>query len=371
MTGLPQQDSVGVARRVDGRVARGTRKELQPVANQWVVLHRVGSDRSGPLDSTRTSADGHFSIRYKTSGDSSAVYFVSTTYGGVAYFTSPLRAPVVSGDDAMLMVFDTTSRPVTLKLGGRHVIVGLPGASGRRPIGEVYDIQNDTTVTLVARDSLTPVWSANVPAAATGFQLNTSGELAAGAISRRGTTVGLYVPLSPGIRQIAFTYELPASAFPLTIPVERPTGVFELLIQEPTARVEGPSLREMAPVTTDGRVFRRFLAQDLSASAVMRIDMPRVVGAERERVYFGVGIALLAAMVVSLVFAARRHAPRRAVAMPQSVESRSRVLIRTIAALDADFERAIQPDDAARETYAVTRASLKSELAAALAAERR
>jgi hypothetical protein len=127
----------------------------------------------------------------------------------------------------------------------------------------------------------------------------------------------------------------------------------------------------MAPVTTDGRVFRRFLAQDLSASAVMRIDMPRVVGAERERVYFGVGIALLAAMVVSLVFAARRHAPRRAVAMPQSVESRSRVLIRTIAALDADFERAIQPDDAARETYAVTRASLKSELAAALAAERR
>ena len=371
MTGALQQDTVGVARRVDGRVARGTRQDVQPVANQWVVLHRVGSDRAGPLDSTRTSATGHFSIRYKTSGDSSAVYFVSTTYGGVAYFTSPLRAPVVSGDDAMLMVFDTTSRPVALKLGGRHVIVGLPGASGRRPIGEVYDIQNDTTVTLVARDSLTPVWSANVPAAATGFQLNTSGELAAGAISRRGTTVGLYVPLSPGIRQIAFTYELPASAFPLTIPVERPTGVFELLIQEPTARVEGPSLREMAPVTTDGRVFRRFLAQDLSASAVMRIDMPRVVGAERERVYFGVGIALLAAMAVSLVFAARRHAPRRAVAMPQSVESRSRVLIRTIAALDADFERAIQPDDAARETYAVTRASLKSELAAALAAERR
>jgi hypothetical protein len=122
VTGLPQQDTVGVARRVDGRVARGTRQELQPVANQCVVLHRVGSDRSGPLDSARTSANGHFSIRYKTSGDSSAVYFVSTTYGGVALFTSPLRAAVVSGDDAMLTVFDTTSRPVALKLGDRHVI---------------------------------------------------------------------------------------------------------------------------------------------------------------------------------------------------------------------------------------------------------
>ena len=364
------QDSVAAARRVDGRVARGTRQEMQPVANQWVVLHRVGSDRSGPLDSTRTSANGHFSIRYKTSGDTAAVYFVSTTYGGVAYFTAPLRTAVVSGDDALLTVFDTTSRPVALKLGGRHVIVGLPGANGLRPVGEVYDIQNDSTVTLVARDSMTPVWSAHVPEAATGFQLNTSGELAAGAVTRRGSTVGLYVPLSPGIRQLAFTYDLPASAFPLSIPVERPTGVFELLVQEPTARVTGAALREMAPVSTDGRVFRRFLAQDLSASSVLRLDMPRVIGAERERVYLGVGIALLAAMAVSLVFAARRSVPRRAVASAPAAESPSRALIRAIATLDAEFERNTQADDAARERYARERASLKTALAAALAAER-
>jgi hypothetical protein len=124
-------------------------------------------------------------------------------------------------------------------------------------------------------------------------------------------------------------------------------------------------------VSTDGRVFRRFLAQDLSASAVMRIDMPRIIGAERERVYFGVGIALLAAMAVSLVFAARRSVPRRAVAMAQPVEAPSRALIRAIAALDADFERGAAADDATREAYATKRASLKSELAAALAAERR
>jgi hypothetical protein len=52
------------------------------------------------------------------------------------------------------------------------------------------------------------------------------------------------------------------------------------------------------------------------------------------------------------------------------VEAPSRALIRAIAALDTDFERA-GADDAAREAYATRRASLKSELAAALAAERR
>src|SRR5581483_4857559 len=102
-------DSTGEARRVDGTVMRGTRKGTVPVANQWVVLHRVGPDRAGPLDSVRTSAAGAYTLRYHTSGDTTALYFVSTSYGGVAYFTSPLRAPRVSGDNAQIIVFDTTS----------------------------------------------------------------------------------------------------------------------------------------------------------------------------------------------------------------------------------------------------------------------
>ena len=370
MTRPPQGDSTSAVRRVDGRVVRGTREGPERVANQWVVLHRVGSDRAGPLDSIRTGPDGRFAFRYRPSGDSSAVYFVSTSYGGVAYFTSPLRAAVVSGDDASLTVFDTTSAPVPIKLGGRHLIVGMPQPNGRRPIGEVFDLENDSTVTLVARDSTSPVWSTRVPRGAVGFQLNTSGDLAPGAITQRGDSVHLFVPLSPGIRQLAFTYELPASAFPLTLAVDRPTGVFEILVQEPTARVEAPSLREMAPVSTDGRVFRRFLAQELPAGTSVRIDVPRVVGAQRERVYIGVGITLLAAMAMALVFAARRGTARRPVGIPVA-EPQSRSLLRAIAALDAEFEHHTNVDDAMRASYEARRAKLKAELASALAAERR
>ena len=289
----------------------------------------------------------------------------------MAYFAPPLRTAVVTGDDALLTVFDTTSGPVAIKLGGRHVIIGVPQAHGRRPIGEVFDLENDSTVTLVPRDSATPVWRAHIPATAENFQLNSNGDLAQSAVSRRGSTVDLFVPVSPGIRQLAFTYELPSRAFPLSIPVERPTAVFEILVQEPTARVQAPSLREMAPVSTEGRVFRRFLAQDLSAGAVVRIDMPRLVGVERERVYTGVAIALLAAMAISLVFAARRSVPRRAVVNDPPVEAPSRALVRAIAELDAEFERHPEHDDTAREAYQAKRASLKSQLAALLAAERR
>jgi len=368
----PQQpDSAGTARRVDGRLARGTRQGPEPIANQWVVLHRVGSDRAGPLDSMRTLANGGYSFRYKTSGDTSAVYFVSTTYGGVAYFTSPFRGPVVKGDDALLTVFDTTSHPVSIKVAGRHLIIGTPQAEGRRPVGEVYDLQNDSTVTLIARDSASPVWTAHIPASAVAFQLNSSGEVAPGAITRTGSQVSLFVPISPGLRQVAFTYELPPSAFPLSIPVERATGVFEILIQEPTARVRAPSLREMAPVSTEGRTFRRFLAQDLAENAVVQVDVPRIVGAERQRVYLGVAITMVAAMLMALLFAGRRGVRRPAIAFAPAPESRSQSLVRAIATLDAEFEEHRPTDEAAIAAYRDRRAALKSELAAVLAAERR
>lgn len=359
------------ARRVEGHVMLGTRTGPKPVAGQWVVLHRVGHDRAGPLDSTRTAINGSYSIRYHTSGDSTALYFVSTTYGGVAYFTSPLRAPSVSGDEALMTVFDTTSASIPIQVAGRHLIIGAPQPNGRRPIGEVYDLQNDTTVTVVSRDSASPVWTAHIPTAAVAFQLNTSGDLANGSLTRNGSTVGVLVPISPGIRQVAFTYELPSDAFPWSIPMERPTGVLEVLVQEPSARVQGAPFRETAAQAVEGRTFRRFLAQDLAASTVVRIDLPKVIGAQREKVYIGVATVLLAAMAAALVLTARRAFSRtRMMPLKPRAELRSEALLRSIAALDAEFERA-PADDAARAAYESRRAELKAELMSTLAAERK
>lgn len=360
-------------RHVQGHVARGTRAAQIALANQVVVLHRVGRDRSGPLDSTRTSERGEFSFKYHATGDSAAIYFATTAYGGIVYPTEPFRGPDVSGDNASIIVFDTTSGPVPIKVGGRHVIIGAPQASGRRPIGEVYDLQNDTTVTVISRDSVTPVWTTEVPAAATNFQLNANGDLGRGALTRRGSAVGLFAPVSPGIRQVAFTYELPTSAFPLRITAGKPTGVLEVLVQEPTARVEAPSLREVPSVNADGRTFRRFLAQDLPQGAVLRVEVPRMSISERESIYRMVLYVLIAGMVVALAVASRRGRRTRTDAAPvtPAAEARSRILVRAIATLDDDFDRSGGATDAAaREEYQSARTSLKRELAEVLAAER-
>jgi hypothetical protein len=365
------QSNRGEARRVDGKVVRGTRKGPVPVGNQRVILHRLGRERAGPLDSMRTTADGRYSMRYRTSGDTSALYFVSASYDGVAYLGSLLRAPLISGDDAQITVFDTTSVRTPIRVGARHLIVGAPNANGRRPIGEVFDLQNDSTVTVVSPDSAHPVWTGHIPASAVGFNANPDGDSPNGAPVRHGNEVGAFAAVSPGIRQVAFTYELPANAFPLTVQMETPTGVLELLVQEPNANVQGPDLRERAPVSTEGRIFRRFLAQDLAGTAVVHIDVPRIIGRERERVYVGVAVALIAAMAAALVTAALRSSPRGSAPAHPHPGTRSKLLLHGIATLDSEFERGGAADVAARDAYDVRRAALKEELMAELVEERR
>jgi hypothetical protein len=241
-------------------------------------------------------------------------------------------------------------------------------------VGDVYDLQNDSTVTLIARDTLKPTWLATMPAGAQNFQLNAEGDLAAGAVSHSGNFVALFAPLSPGMRQLAFTYELPPSSFPLSIPIERNTGVLELLIQEPSARVSGIQMREMAPVSTDGRLFRRLLAQDVPANAVISIDIPRLIGAERENVYWGVGLTFVLVMLAALVYAARRSSPvlafmgRARAPAARAEPSRADTLVRQLADLDANFEREASPTPGARTAYESKRAKLKAELAKVLAA---
>jgi len=357
--------------RVDGRVVRGTRGGQQAVPSVWVVLHRVGTDTAGALDSTRTTAEGAFHFRYRPFGDSSAVYFVSANYGGIAYF-APLHGPVVRGDDATITVFDTTSAPIPITLGGRHFIIGAPRPNGRRPVGEVYDLQNDTTVTLIARDS-TPLWTTRLPAHAEQFQLNANANIAPAAVTKRGETVGLFAPLSPGVRQLAFTYELPRNAFPMTVRVDRPTGILELLVQEQNASVQGPRLEEVAPVSTEGRTFRRFLAKDVRIDASYRIDVPAMAGPERNTIILFIAALTGVVMVGALVVAIRRRAPamRRAPIAADMPARPSERVLQEIAALDDAFERAPQPSDAARVAYESRRAALKAQLAEALAGERR
>ncbi|MDB4882672.1 MAG: hypothetical protein JWL95_1438 [Gemmatimonadetes bacterium] len=348
--------------RVDGRVVRPSLQGEVPVPGVMVTIHRVSTDSSGPVDSIRTDASGRYHLQVRRWGSPDAVYFAASVYRGIAYFSAPLRAAVVTGDEGEIVVFDTTSRPVPLTVQGHHYVIGAPRPTGLRDIVEVYEVSNDTVVTAVGRDSLTAVWSAPLPKGATGFTAS-AGDVAASSLRLRDGRVVLLAPFGPGVKQLSFTYALGPSAFPLVIALDRPNAILELLVEEPGAQVRGASLRSQGAASTQGRTFKRFLAQNAPVGDEVRIDVPSSAADARSTVVIALAVGLVLAMVVALAIAYRRGGYIRVVATPRDA---TESLAAAIAALDARHE-ANDPSLSAA-AYATERAALKARLATALAA---
>jgi hypothetical protein len=283
---------------------------MDPVSGAWVVLHRVGPDRAGPLDSIQSDSRGRYSFNYQRTGSEDAVYFVSASHDGIAYFTPPLPEGRVSGDDGEIAVFDTTSTRVPMSLRGHHVVVSAVDANARRAVMEVYDLSNDSSVTRVAVGDKPEdaTWQVHLTPGATDFRV-AQGDISAAAVSYVNGAVNVFAPIAPGMKQLSFSYSLPANAFPLKLPLEKETGVYEILIEEKAGRVTGPHLREVDPVTVEERNFRRFLASDMPENSVAVIDLPAPPPNRNIDPRFLVAITLVigGSMIVALARALRRR----------------------------------------------------------------
>jgi hypothetical protein len=371
-TTASRQTRDAAPRTVSGRIMRPGGDSVVPVPGIWVVIHRVGSDTAAPLDSMRSSRDGRYTFRYRPSGDPNAIYFVSASYDGIAYFSEPLTKRVVSGPAAEITVFDTTSASIPLHVRGRHIVIASPRIDGTREMMEVYELSNDTTVTRVSADDAHPTWSTILPDDITEFQAGQS-DISPQALRVGAGELAVVAPFAPGIKQISFSFRIPAGDFPLSIPLRDGASVLEVLLEEPAAQVSGARLEQVPNVSVQGRTFTRYLAQDVPANAVARIQVPEVTPPRKSIYLAAVAIAIGAAMLVALAMTFGKRT-RRAVPVapaPASALEDPDQVAGAIARLDSAFERRTDASAADRAAYEETRAALKQRLAAALAARQR
>jgi hypothetical protein len=361
----------GGPRTVAGRIVRPAPSGEAGVPGVMVTLHRVGPERSGPIDSVRTGADGRYAFRYQPTGSDDALYFVSASFGGIAYFGTPLREVAVTGDDAIVTVFDTTSGAVPLRVNGRHLIISSSDPSERRAVVEVFELSNDSSVTRVGGRSDSATFRIPLPPGARDFEAGRQGDVAPEAIAMVGGVAEVYAPFAPGIKQLSFSYTLPRDAFPLAVPQPVPTELLEVLLEDSSGTAEGAKLVRQGPVESSGRHFVRWLAEQVPAGEEVRVSFPDAPGAPRIPQY----VVAAAAVAALLLFAMRMVAGRRAAA-PASAESLDPDrLAQRIAALDAAHDRrrltaralGRDVDVAEQATYDAERTRLKGELTDALA----
>jgi hypothetical protein len=349
---------------VTGRVLRPAGEDSVPVPGVRVVLHQVGKAEQGPVDSIASGPDGGF--RFALVRDTSVIYLLSARYHGIEYFSFPLdRAADRDPAPVTLIVRDTSSR-VSVTLSTRHVVVPRPGDDGTRDVLDLVLLVNQGTETRVAPDSLTASWAGLLPPKSEGLELGES-DVSPDAVTRRGDSVIVSAPISPGEKQLAFQYHLPAGRQTIELPVGAEPVALNVLLEEPNASASGPGLAAADSQAIEGRSFRRWTG-DVPANAVIRISLPGARGSSAPVI-----AALVSVLALALLLAGWRILPRRAVAAaPPGRRDDADLLLNEVAALDARYqgrEAELPPEEWAR--YVAHRAALKAEAAAALARESR
>ncbi len=370
-------DAQAVSREIDGTLTVSREGGPAPLANAWVVLHRVAPDTAGPLDSVRTSATGAFRFRWREAPAEGVFVFVSSVHHGIAYFSSPVRSAVAREGAADIVAFDTASAGPPIVVRGRHLIVQRGGGRDRRTVVEVYEIENTGPTTRVSPDS-GATFTTVLPEAAESPTAG-RGDIPADAMRFTAGRVRVNAPIAPGLRQLAISYTVPLSAFPLAFPVPARTAVLEVLAEDSAAVAAGGGLVEQERVTIEGRGLRRWLAQDVETGSTITV---RGIGGSSSTIWIAalaVGVALLAGLAARARRApvsddlpvADRGAPLASVGLRGLAAARgdaAEELARQIADLDAAFERQRAPSDAERAAYETRRAALKAELSDRLAA---
>jgi hypothetical protein len=146
--------------------------------------------------------------------------------------------------------------------------------------------------------------------------------------------------------------------------------VFELLIQEEAASIDGGGFTEVRGVMQEGVGFRRFLAQNVPARAVLRIDAPKPVGRVGTKMITPIVITVAILMAAMLAFLFWRRRRRTEPVVKATVQTPVDGLIRELATMDAEFERRANASASERAEYDARRNQLKTQLNAALAAEK-
>ena len=140
------------------------------------------------------------------------------------------------------------------------------------------------------------------------FRARATNGSSAAAVSFANGLVSVFAPLAPGIKQLSFSYSLPAKSFPLRLPLEKETGIYEIMIEDKAGSVTGPRLKEVDPVTVDERNFRRFLASDMPENSVAVIDLPPPQSRSIDPRYLvALTLAIGASMILALAQALRRR----------------------------------------------------------------
>jgi hypothetical protein len=329
-----------------------------PVPGVRVVLHRIGQQAQGPIDSSRSDRGGRFHFTFRP--DTAAFYLISGRYAGIEYFSAPISTNPRRADTAVTVLVYDTSSSAPIQLEARHLVVTRPDQDGARSVLDLVILKNPGRLTRVAPDTVRPSWSVPLPDGTEGLDVGES-DISSQALARKGDSLLVAAAIAPGEKQLTLQYRIPAGRNSISLPIGNPGMRVNVLAEETGAKVAGPGLALADSQVIQGRSFRRWTGT-VPGSSVVRVALPG-----QPRTPHWLLIALVAGLAAALATTGWYVLSRRSGTVIESADT----LVSAIAALDARYlgQEQDTPEQEWRE-YQLERSRLKAALETSLAAGR-
>ncbi|MEE8060195.1 MAG: hypothetical protein V3T16_00105 [Gemmatimonadales bacterium] len=346
-----------------GTVLRVVPGDSVPQPGVRVVLHRVGRDAQGPLDSTLTGPGGQFTFTFVS--DTTAVYILSARHYGIEYFSSPIHTNPELPDTAIVLVVSDTSSQARIEVASRQIVIGNARSDGAWDIVDLINLENRTTETRVPGVSQRPTWVTPIDRDIVGFDVGAS-DFSPEAVFHRDGTVEVFGPIPPGSKDLLLRYLIPAGKVRWPIAVGDTVRDLSILIEDETVRVLGPVFEAPQPQVVAGRSFTAWRARLTAADTITVVFPAGPPAGGTVALVVLVGVMVLALGTAGLAW--YRRAPTQAVVAP---EEPIEVLVRRLAMLDARYQgREAEVASDEWSEYQVRRSTLKRQLELALARTR-
>jgi hypothetical protein len=329
--------------------------DSNPVRGAHVVLHRIGRETQGPLDSTRTEQSGRFRFAFRP--DTTAFYLLSARRSGIEYFSPPVSTNPARPDTAVRIVVYDTSSSTPVAVEARHLVLTRPDSDGSRNALDLIVLQNGGRQTRVAPDTLRPSVVLPLPPGTAGLQVGES-EVSTESVRRRGDSLVITAPIAPGEKQITVQYRVPPGRATVELPVQSAGQKINVLLEESGTQVSGAGMAFADSQLIQGRSFRRWTGMTPSPG-VIRIALPSTPRAG------WLLVALVFSLGATLLGAGWYLFSRQSRQVPLPVDD----LLDAIAALDARYlgrEEETPPSE--WSSYLDERARLKTRLETSRAA---
>lgn len=331
-----------------------------------MVLHRIGQERQGPVDSLVTPASGRF--RFTFPADTAALHILSARHSGIEYFSTPISAVATAPDTALQILVADTASDAPLVVAQRHLVIPVPDRSGRRQVVDLVMLANRGTRTRVATSPEGAVWEIPTPSGAIGVRATPESDVSQDALEVREGTIRVLAPIAPGEKQLLIEYDLGPRPGTVAFRLPGPVDTLTLLLEERSVDLSGLTLTAADEEAIEGRSFRRWAGSVGPEGATLTLRFRDGLSA-RAWMFLLVGgtVLFFATLAVALI---RRRRPASLPAPGPPL--RTADLLDRIADLDAEYagrEAAVGAERWAG--YQAERALLKREVEARLAASSR